>query len=83
MPGCPACSDVPHGAHSAACVKRRRNFELKQSLKKAKLMEDQEEYDEKDMAEAEKVYEDEDEEMQKRRRKRACEAEADERPKLR
>ena len=31
-------------------------------------MEDQEEFDEEDMAEAEKVYEDEDEEMQEKRR---------------
>eukprot|EP00972_Heterocapsa_arctica_P107807 15878147-Heterocapsa_arctica.AAC.1 len=35
------------------------------------------------MAEAEKVYEDEDEEMQEERRKRACETEAEGRPKLR
>eukprot|EP00972_Heterocapsa_arctica_P053959 7947836-Heterocapsa_arctica.AAC.1 len=30
MQGCLACSDVSHEAHTAACTKRRRNFEEKQ-----------------------------------------------------
>eukprot|EP00972_Heterocapsa_arctica_P093386 13774358-Heterocapsa_arctica.AAC.1 len=46
-------------------------------------MEDQEEIDEEDMAEAEKVNDDEDEEMQELKRKRVCEDEAEGRPKLR
>eukprot|EP00972_Heterocapsa_arctica_P078440 11566865-Heterocapsa_arctica.AAC.1 len=46
-------------------------------------MEDQEEIDEEDMAEAEKVTDDMDEEMQELRRKRACEDEAEGKPKLR
>eukprot|EP00972_Heterocapsa_arctica_P047349 6984936-Heterocapsa_arctica.AAC.1 len=46
-------------------------------------MEDQEDIDEEDMAEAEKVSNDMDEEMQELRRKRACEAEAEGRRKLR
>eukprot|EP00972_Heterocapsa_arctica_P114186 16441188-Heterocapsa_arctica.AAC.1 len=70
MPGCPACSNGPYGNKLGACVERRRNFELKLSkAKKTILMEDEEEIDEKDMAEAEKVNEDEDEKMQDERRK--------------